>query len=79
MFKDSNKYSDSYGWVRWVELEQKPFDKGMQICTSCHTPVKNRDWVFYRPGIFTLESALMESKQVTILRQRMVAFGSTML
>ena len=52
MFKDSKKYSDSYGWgwARWVGLEQKPFEKGMQVCTSCHTPVKNRDWVFTDPA-----------------------------
>ncbi len=48
MFKNSTKYADSYGWgwARWVGLEQKPFTKGTQVCTSCHTPVKNRDWVF---------------------------------
>jgi hypothetical protein len=52
MFKDSGKYTDSYGWgwARWVGLEQKPFDKGMQVCIACHTPVKNRDWVFTEPA-----------------------------
>jgi len=52
MFKNSKKYADSYGWgwARWVGLEQKPFEKGMQVCTSCHTPVKNRDWVFTDPA-----------------------------
>jgi hypothetical protein len=52
MFKDSKKYKDSYGWgwARWVGLEQKPFDKGMMVCTACHTPVKNRDWVFTEPA-----------------------------
>ena len=52
MFKDAKKYSESYGWgwARWVGLEQKPFDKGMQVCTDCHTPVKNRDWVFTDPA-----------------------------
>ncbi|WP_419581770.1 cytochrome P460 family protein [Thiolapillus sp.] len=54
MFKDANKYSDTYGWgwARWVGLEQKPFEKGMQVCTSCHTPVKRRDWVFTDPAVF---------------------------
>lgn len=54
MFKNSEKYSQSYGWgwARWVGLEQKPFDLGTQVCTSCHTPVKNRDWVFTEPAIF---------------------------
>jgi len=52
MFKDSKKYSATYGWgwARWVGLEQKPFEKGMQVCISCHTPVKNNDWVFTEPA-----------------------------
>jgi len=52
MFKDSKKYSDTYGWgwARWVGLDQKPFEKGMQVCTKCHTPVKDRDWVFTDPA-----------------------------
>jgi len=54
MFKDSKKYSQSYGWgwARWVGLEQKPFNLGTHVCTGCHTPVKNRDWVFTEPAIF---------------------------
>jgi hypothetical protein len=52
MFKDTKKYSESYGWgwARWVGLEQKPFEKGMNVCISCHTPVKKRDWVFTEPA-----------------------------
>lgn len=52
LFKNAKKYAESYGWgwARWVGLEQKPFQKGMQICISCHTPVKNRDWVFTDPA-----------------------------
>ena len=36
MFKNSEKYSQSYGWgwARWVGLAQKPFTKGTQVCTS---------------------------------------------
>ena len=54
MFKDSAKYSESHGWgwARWVGHEQKPFAKGMQVCISCHTPVRNRDWVFTDPAVF---------------------------
>ena len=54
MFKDLEKFSNTYGWgwARWVGEEQTPFDKGSQVCTSCHTPVKNRDWVFTDPAIF---------------------------
>jgi hypothetical protein len=53
MFKDSRKYTESYGWgwARWVGLEQSPFDKGTQVCTSCHTPVSDRDWVFTDPAV----------------------------
>ncbi len=52
MFKNSKKYADSYGWgwARWVGMDQKPFEKGMRICISCHTPVKDRDWVFTDPA-----------------------------
>jgi hypothetical protein len=52
MFRDSKKYADSHGWgwARWVGLEQKPFDEGMAVCIACHTPVKNRDWVFTEPA-----------------------------
>jgi hypothetical protein len=54
MFKDSSKYSNTYnwGWARWVGLDQQPFDKGAQVCITCHTPVKNRDWVFTDPASF---------------------------
>lgn len=54
MFKDSKKYTETYGWgwARWVGLDQKPFNKGTQVCTSCHTPVKDRDWVFTDPAHF---------------------------
>lgn len=54
MFKDSKKFSDTYGWgwARWVGLEQKAFNTGAQVCTSCHTPVKDRDWVFTDPATF---------------------------
>ena len=53
MYKNSKKYTESYGWgwARWVGLEQKPFEKGMEVCISCHTPVKNRDWVFTDPAL----------------------------
>jgi len=53
MFKDSEKYSSTYnwGWARWVGMEQKPFQKGTQVCSSCHTPVKKRDWVFTDPAL----------------------------
>jgi len=54
MFKDSQRFADTYGWgwPRWVGPEQTPFEKGQQVCISCHTPVKNRDWVFTDPAFF---------------------------
>ncbi|WP_373033735.1 cytochrome P460 family protein [Sulfurovum sp.] len=56
MFKDSKKYAETYGWgwARWVGMEQKPFNDGAQICIACHTPVKNRDWVFTDPAAFPI-------------------------
>ena len=52
MFKDSASFTETYGWgwARWVGLEQEAFDGGAQVCISCHTPVKNRDWVFTDPA-----------------------------
>ena len=52
MFKDTEKYArtQGWGWARWVGPDQKPFTKGAQVCISCHTPVRNRDWVFTDPA-----------------------------
>lgn len=52
MFKDSESFAESggWGWARWVGAEQVPFNEGMQVCTSCHTPVADRDWVFTEPA-----------------------------
>jgi hypothetical protein len=54
MFKDSEKYSEGYGWgwARWLGVEQKPFNEGSESCISCHTPVEERDWVFTEPALF---------------------------
>jgi len=54
MFKDSKKYASTHGWgwARWVGKEQKAFNKGAQVCTSCHAPVKGKDWVFTKPALF---------------------------
>ncbi len=52
MVKDSKKFAKTYGWgwARWVGMDKKPFNDGSQICIACHTPVKNRDWVFTNPA-----------------------------
>jgi hypothetical protein len=54
MQKDSKKFTESYGWGwgRWLGMDQQPFDKGSKPCISCHTPVKDRDWVFTDPAQF---------------------------
>ncbi len=56
MFKDSAKYKATGGWgyARWKGLEQKPYGKDKnfaQECISCHTPVKENDWVFTTPAV----------------------------
>ncbi len=52
MFKESNKFVETYGWgwARWVGKQQRPFNNGMQQCITCHTPVKENDWVFTEPA-----------------------------
>lgn len=54
MYKDSEKHAATGGWgyARWLGLEQKPYGKDSnfsQECYVCHTPVKNRDYVFTTP------------------------------
>ena len=54
MMKDSAKYAPTGGWgyARWLGAEQKPYGKDagfVQECVGCHTPVKDRDWVFTHP------------------------------
>jgi len=57
MFKDSKKFENTkgWGWARWVGEELAPFGENpsfTQSCIECHTPVKNRDYVFSTPSIF---------------------------
>ncbi len=54
MIKDSKRFKDTGGWgyARWLGAEQKPYGKDasfVQECIGCHTPVKDRDWVFTHP------------------------------
>jgi len=56
MFKDADKYASTggWGWARWKGLEQKPYGKDANVaqeCVACHTPVKNKDWVFTEPAM----------------------------
>lgn len=58
MFKDSKKWAanDGWGYARWVGMDLKPYGadaNAAQIeCVACHTPVKERDWVFTTPAVF---------------------------
>ena len=54
MTKDPEKFAATGGWgyARWLGQEQKPYGKDasfVQECVACHTPVKDRDWVFSHP------------------------------
>lgn len=55
MLKDSQKYRDTGGWgyARWLGMEQKPYGEDANFaneCVACHTPVKDRDYVFTTPA-----------------------------
>lgn len=54
MTKDAKKFGSTGGWgyARWLGKEQKPYGKDaafVQECVGCHTPVKDRDYVFTKP------------------------------
>ena len=56
MFKDAQKWADTGGWgyARWVGDGLAPYGKDAafaQECMGCHTPVKDRDWVFTTPAV----------------------------
>lgn len=54
MTKDSARFSATGGWgyARWLGQDQRPYGKDAsfsQECVGCHTPVKDRDWVYTHP------------------------------
>ena len=54
MIKDSKKYkaAKGWGWARWKGNDLKPYGNNAnfdQECISCHSPVKNNDYVFTTP------------------------------
>lgn len=54
MIKDAKKYAATGGWgfARWRGADLTPYGKDasfVQECFGCHTPVKDRDYVFTRP------------------------------
>ncbi|VAV90762.1 putative cytochrome P460 [hydrothermal vent metagenome] len=55
MFKNTEKYPQTGGWgfARWRGEEQIPYGEDesfAQECFACHTPMKDRDYVFTRPA-----------------------------
>jgi hypothetical protein len=56
MFKDTEKWQDTGGWgfARWTGMDQAPYGKDAAFvneCFSCHTPVKDNDYVFTHPAM----------------------------
>jgi hypothetical protein len=54
MIRDSQKYSatKAWGYGRWRGTDLKPYGKDAGFdkeCVSCHTPVKNNDYVYTMP------------------------------
>lgn len=57
MLKDAARFKTTGGWgfARWVGQDLKPYGKHAGFakeCISCHTPVKDQDFVFTRPAPF---------------------------
>lgn len=55
MIKDAARHKDTGGWgfARWLGKQQAPYGKDSQFaqeCFSCHTPVKDNDYVFTAPA-----------------------------
>lgn len=56
MIKDTQRFaqSDGWGYARWLGTEQRPYGADANLaqeCIGCHTPVKDRDWVFTTPAM----------------------------
>ncbi|MDH5631605.1 MAG: cytochrome P460 family protein [Gammaproteobacteria bacterium] len=59
MFKDARKYASTggWGWARWKGMDQVPHGADANVaqeCVACHTPVKNKDWVFTEPAMLPM-------------------------
>lgn len=55
MIKDAGKYRETGGWgfARWLGKQQTPYGKDAQFaqeCFTCHTPMKDNDYVFTAPA-----------------------------
>jgi hypothetical protein len=56
MIKDATKYAATGGWgfARWRGRDLAPYGKDasfVQECFACHTPVRERDYVFTQPVV----------------------------
>ena len=65
MIKDSKKYAatEGWGWARWLGDELVSYGKNADFpkeCISCHTPVKDNDYVFTAP--LNLKKILINAK-----------------
>ncbi len=54
MLKDRERFAKTGGWgyARWLGDQQKPYGEDAsfaQECYACHTPMKDRDYVFTHP------------------------------
>jgi Haem-binding domain/Cytochrome P460 len=54
MIRDGKKYADTagWGWGRWRGTDLKPYGKDAAFtneCVSCHTPVRDNDYVYTMP------------------------------
>jgi hypothetical protein len=55
MVKDAKQWAATGGWgfARWKGMDQAPYGDNadfVQECFSCHTPVKDNDYVFTHPA-----------------------------
>ena len=65
MVKDSKKYAATGGWGFADFKDGKPGDKALhETCFPCHTPAKDRDYVFtrYAPLTTRTKNLLIESR-----------------
>lgn len=54
MIRDAARYADTkgWGWARWKGMDLVPYGKNAmftQECVTCHTPMKDNDFVFTKP------------------------------
>jgi Cytochrome P460 len=52
MFKNKKRFASTGGWgyARWVGMQLEPYQNDGSECYSCHSTVRNSDYVFTRPA-----------------------------